>query len=229
VVNMLGEWAEREPGDEPTPAEVLDLLHRSVITLASFAGLAAESMTRGEGWRFLDMGRKLERAVHTIHLLNATLVEPAAHEGPVLDAVLEVADSRMTYRRRYLSSLRAEAVLDLVVDDETNPRSLASQLADLVDDVDHLPRSTSSGRSPEQRFALAALGSVRFAEPEKLAVIEDGTRPVLKELLEHVSGWMPVLSDAITQQYLSHLQVSRHLATPEPLRRTGADSTGDGL
>ncbi|MEO2088180.1 MAG: alpha-E domain-containing protein, partial [Gemmataceae bacterium] len=171
----------------------------------------------------------LEREVHNIHLLRTTLVTPAVNEGPVLDAVLEVVDSRMTYRRRYLSSLRAEAVFDLVVEDETNPRSLASQLADLADDVDHLPRSSASGRSSEQRFALAALSSVRMAEPEKLAAVDGEGRPALRELLDHVGGWLPILSDAITQQYLSHLQVTRHLATPDPNRKGAADTTGDGL
>jgi len=231
VVNTLSEQTGEAcvgAGEcRPTPAAVLDLLNRTVITLASFGGLASESMTRGEGWRFLDMGRKLERSLHMIGLLRATLVHPAAHEAPVLDAVLEVVDSGMTYRRRYLSSLRAEAVLDLIVEDETNPRSLATQLAALVDDVDHLPRA-AGGRSPEQRFALAALGSVRLAEPERLAAVEEGTRPALRDLLTHVSGWLPILSDAITQQYLSHLQTSRHLATPDALRLTGADS-GDRL
>ncbi len=228
VVNTLsalpGELTPDTDDDEPTPADVLDLLNRTVTTLAAFGGLVSESMTRGEGWRFLNMGRKLERAMYLIGLLRATLVTTAEHEGPVLDAVLEVVDSGMTYRRRYLSSLRAEAVLDLVVEDETNPRSLATQLAALVDDVDHLPRPTVSIRSPEQRFALAALGSVRLAEPERLAMVEDGVRPGLRDLLNHVGGWLPILSDAITQQYLSHLQTSRHMATPDPIRRTGADS-----
>jgi len=137
-------------------------------------------------------------------------------------------DSGMTYRRRYMSSLRAEAVLDLVVDDETNPRSLATQLAALVDDVDHLPRPATGGRSPEQRFALAALGSVRLAEPERLAAVDEGARPALRDLLAHVGGWLPILSDAITQQYLCHLQTSQHMATPDAARRTGADS-GDRL
>ena len=235
VVNTLSELTDGvmlEPtaaeDDGPTAADVLDLLNRTVITLAAFGGLASESMTRGEGWRFLDMGRKLERSLHTIALLRATVVYPAANEAPVLDALLEVADSGMTYRRRYLSSLRAEAVLDLVVEDETNPRSLATQLAALVDDVDHLPRPAAAGRAPEQRFALAALGSVRLAEPERLAAVEDGVRPALRDLLSHVAGWLPILSDAITQQYLSHLQTSRHLATPDALRLTGAES-GDRL
>lgn len=230
VVNMLGELPE-EPtasADGATAGDVLDLLNRTVITLAAFGGLATESMTRGEGWRFLDMGRKLERSLHIIRLIRASLVSPAAHEGPVLDAVLEVLDSGMTYRRRYQSSLRAEAVLDLVVEDESNPRSLASQLASLVDDVDHLPRPLAGSRAPEQRFALAALASVRLAEPDRLAAVEEGARPALRDLLAHVDGWLPILSDAITQQYLSHLQTSRHLATPNEIRLTGAES-GDRL
>lgn len=230
VVNSLSELTRPlNPEDAPTPAAVLDILNRTVMTLAAFGGLATESMTRGEGWRFLDLGRKLERSLNTIGLIRATLVTVSPQEGPVLDAVLEVADSGMTYRRRYMSSLRAEAVLDLLVDDETNPRSLASQLAALVEDVDHLPRAPgSAGRAPEQRFALAALGSVRMAEPERLAAVEEGTRPALKVLLDHVAGWLPILSDALTQQYLSHLQTSRHLARPDLALLTAADS-GDRL
>jgi uncharacterized circularly permuted ATP-grasp superfamily protein/uncharacterized alpha-E superfamily protein len=215
--------------DGPTPADVLDLLNRTVITLAAFGGLAVESMTRGEGWRFLDLGRRLERSLHMIALLNGSVTYPAAQEGPVLDAILEVADSGMTYRRRYLGSLRAEAVLDLLVFDESNPRSLAAQLAALEDDVNHLPRpQRGAGRSPEQRFALGALSSVRMAEPEKMAAVADGVRPELKTVLDHVAGWLPILSDAITLQYLTHLQPSRHLAAPDPIRRTAADS-GDRL
>ncbi|MDB5309043.1 MAG: hypothetical protein JWO38_3245 [Gemmataceae bacterium] len=231
VLNGLGDFPDDPAAvygeDGPTAADVLDLLNRTVITLAAFGGLAVDSMTRAAGWRFLDMGRKLERALHTLAMLKGTLVRPARQEGPVLDAVLEVADSGMTYRRRYLSSLRAEAVLDLLVADETNPRSLASQLAALADDVDHLPRpARGAGRAPEQRLALHALSVVRLAEAEKLAVVADGARPALAELLDHVGALLTALSDAITQQYLTHLQTSRHLATTDPDRRTAADSGG---
>jgi uncharacterized circularly permuted ATP-grasp superfamily protein/uncharacterized alpha-E superfamily protein len=217
--------------DGPTPADLLGLLNRTVLTLSAFGGLAAESMTRAEGWRFLDLGRRLERALHMAALLKGTLVAPAEQEGPVLDAVLEVADSGMTYRRRYLGSLRAEAVLDLLVFDETNPRSLAAQLVALDDDLNHLPRPARGAvRSAEQRLALAALSAVRLAEPEPLtAVAGDGVRPALRELLDRVGGWLPELSDAITQQYLSHLQTTRHLAAPEPDRAGGAASGRDRL
>jgi len=75
----------------------------------------------------------------------------------VLDAVLEVADSGMTYRRRYMGTLRAEACSTCSCS-TNDPRSLASQLAALEDDVNHLPRpNTRAGRSPEQRHTLAHL------------------------------------------------------------------------
>jgi hypothetical protein len=127
-------------------------------------------MTRGQGWRFLDMGRKLERSLHTIALVRLTLGTAQGAEGPLLEALLEIADSSMTYRRRYLGSLRTAAVLDLLLADETNPRSLAFQMAALADDVEHLPRETEHpGRGPEQRLMLSALTSLRLADVERLA------------------------------------------------------------
>jgi uncharacterized alpha-E superfamily protein len=202
-------------GDHRTLSTELDLLDGTVLTLAAFGGLAMESVTRGEGWRFLDMGRKLERAMHTIGLLRCTLASPAHPEGPVLEGVLEIADSAMTYRRRYQGGVQAAAVLDLLLADETNPRSLAYQLAALADDVEHLPRDADRpGRSPEQRLMLSSLTTLRLADIAQLAGFDEcGGRPALDELLGRLASALPALSDAITQTYLSHLQTSRHLGT----------------
>jgi uncharacterized circularly permuted ATP-grasp superfamily protein/uncharacterized alpha-E superfamily protein len=198
-------------GDHRTLSAELDLLDGTVLTLAAFGGLAVESVTRGEGWRFLDMGRKLERALHTINLLRCTLASPWNPEGPVLEAILEIADSAMTYRRRYQEGVQAAAVLDLLLADEANPRSLAYQLVALTDDVDHLPREASRpGRSAEQRLMLSSLTALRLADVQQLAGLDEcGGRPALDELLGRLASALPALSDAITQTYLSHLQPSR--------------------
>lgn len=215
VLNGLGDFPQDEDvygEDGATPADVLDLLNRTIIPLAAFGGLAAESMTRGAGWRFLDMGRKIERSLQITALLKGTMIRPCEQEGPVLDAVLEISDSGMTYRRRYLSSLRAEAVLDLLVLDDTNPRSLVSQLLALEDDVNHLPRPVQRvGRGPEQRLALTALNDVRLAEADPLALVQEGARPNLIALIDRITTLLPNLSETITQQYLTLLQPSRHL------------------
>jgi uncharacterized circularly permuted ATP-grasp superfamily protein/uncharacterized alpha-E superfamily protein len=199
-----------------TLSDELDLLDRVVITLAAFGGLTVESMTRSAGWRFLDMGRKLERALHTITLLRSTLSTVTKNEGPLLEAVLQVADSSMTYRRRYQGSVQAAAVLDLLLADETNPRSLVFQIAALAEDVEFLPRESSSQprRSPEQRLMLSSLTELRLAEADQLAEAdESGERPRLQELLDRLSQNLPALSDALTHAYLSHLQTSRHLSS----------------
>jgi len=215
-----GEAVEERNGktDRRTLSDVLDLLNDSVATLAAFGGLAMESMTRSEGWRFLDMGRKLERSMHMINLLRSTLVYAPASEGPLLEALLEIADSSMTYRRRYLGSLQSAAVLDLLLADETNPRSLAFQLVALADDVDHLPRDRHRpGRTSEQRITLASLTALRLADFHQLAhQNEAGTRPALDDLLSKLATDLPALSDSITLRYLSHLQASRHLAASSP-------------
>src|SRR5207253_10190761 len=121
-------WNGSPDQELTTLSDLLDILNRSVITLAAFGGLAMESMTRGHGWRFLDMGRKVERSLHMMGLIRATLATVCANEGPLLEALLEIADSSMTFRRRYLSTLQAAPVLDLLLADESNPRSLAYQL-----------------------------------------------------------------------------------------------------
>ena len=110
-------------------------------------------MTRGQGWRFLDMGRRLERSLHTHRPAPEHARHVGRHEGPLLEALLEIADSSMTYRRRYMSSLQTAPVLDLLLADEANPRSLAFQLAALAESIDQpaprrrraRPRAPSSG------------------------------------------------------------------------------------
>ena len=136
---------------------MLDLLDGTVLTLAAFGGLAMESMTRGQGWRFLDMGRKLERSLHTIGLLRCTLacaVEPA--RGRCWRPLLEIADSSMTYRRRYQGGCSRRRSSTCCWPTRPTRARWPFRLAALADDVEHLPRDPAHpGRSPEQRLMLA--------------------------------------------------------------------------
>src|SRR5262249_36423454 len=77
------------------PAEALERLDELVVRLSALEGLVTEGMTRGEGWRFLDMGRRVERGIQLVDLLGATLVERAAVEAPLLEALLEFGDALM--------------------------------------------------------------------------------------------------------------------------------------
>ncbi len=194
-------------------------LDRLLMTLAGLSGLSMDGMTRGQGWRFLDMGRRLERATNLVTLLKKTLAAPVPvlpeREAPLLEALLEVADSGITYRRRYLASLQAAPVVDLLAMDETNPRSIAFQLVALGDHLTQLPREPgrNTGRSVEDRLVLASLSRLRLADVENICVPQsDGRRPGLEALLAELGRDLPALSEALSGSYLNHATISRQLA-----------------
>jgi uncharacterized alpha-E superfamily protein len=191
-----------------------EVLDQTVVNLSAFGGLVGDSMTRGQGWRFLDMGRRLERALQISVMIRSTLVSSSGPEVPLLEAILEIADSAMTYRRRYMSHVETAPVLDLLLADETNPRSLAYQLAKLAESVDHLPRSEfAPGRSEAQRIILGALTRLRIAEVGRLArTDQSGYRPELEDLLSRIDNELPILSDALSRHYFTHLQPPRQFA-----------------
>jgi uncharacterized circularly permuted ATP-grasp superfamily protein/uncharacterized alpha-E superfamily protein len=201
-------------------ADVLAMLNQMVLHLAAFSGLGMESMTRGPGWRFLDIGRRIERALHTMRLLRGTLAYVTPNVNPMLEALLEIADSSMTYRSRYLNTLQLAPMLDLVLTDETNPRSVAFQLVALADHVNHLPRDQSEPvRSAEQRIILAGLTSLQLAEIDQLCEAErDGSRKQLDRFLARLAMQLRQLSESLTHTYLVHAGPSRQLGNIEPGR-----------
>jgi uncharacterized alpha-E superfamily protein len=208
-----------DPTGSPPLGDLLALLDEMITSLAAFGGTVAESMTRGRGWRFLDMGRRLERSINTVSLLRHTLTVAHVNEGPLLEALLEVAESSMTYRRRYLAGMQAAPVVDLLLADESNPRSLAFQLVALAEHVDNLPRERPGAvRSTDQRIVLRALTALRLADAHELAVPgEDGVRRQFDRLLSDLDSDFPGLGDSITRSYFTHVTPSRQLAQSIPL------------
>ena len=123
---------------------ILVHLNRMVTDLAAFSGMEMENMTRGHGWRFLDVGRRLERAMNATSLVRQAL-SAGLSDNAVLEPLLEVADSLMTYRRRYFARPQLSPVLDLLLLDDTNTRAVAFQLAAVSEHMSKpAPRPQSS-------------------------------------------------------------------------------------
>jgi len=183
----------------------LRLLDDGLRVLAAFHGLTHENMTRNYGWSFLDMGRRLSRAGNLGELLLGIFGKagPADEETGSLLFVLELADSFITYRSRYRLAPMLPLVLDLLLIDEANPRSIAFQLAALTRHIDSLPQSgEGSARIEEQRMALSLLTEVRLADLDSLDRAEaDGSRKNLRALLSRQTAALPELSDTIGRRY----------------------------
>ena len=193
--------------------ELDELLDELVVNLSALDGLIGESMTRTSAWRFLDLGRRLERSLHVVSLVQSIPSSSVRDEARILEAILEVADSIMTYRSRYLAAISRAAALDLLLTDETNPRSLAYQLVTIADHVAHLPRDESKPLGfPEERIALSLLHQLRMLEVEDLSSGSSGKRSKLERFLQQVVDQLPKLSDLISHRYLIHAGVARQMS-----------------
>jgi uncharacterized alpha-E superfamily protein len=136
--------------------------------LAGFSGLVHENMYRFAGWRFLEIGRRLERGLQ-IAGITRWLTRPEAPEG-ALDMLLEIGDSVMTHRRRYNVAAGADSYLDLLVLDPLNPRSVLFQVAELKQQIDRLPGGVVDGQlSAAAKAVLELHTQLRVAAPEELS------------------------------------------------------------
>lgn len=190
------------------PAQLLRQLDEVVLLQSAIYGLNNETMSRTQTLRLLDLGQHLERALQTCALLELVFVHRRAGAG-VLEALLKMADTVMTYRRRYRSELHPLAVIDLLLLDTTTPRSVGYQCARISRQCNALPSlNPSTGLTAEQRIALEITSLLQLAEPQSL-LADDGAggeigSAALAELLQALQKQLRRLSDSITLSYFNH-------------------------
>ncbi len=186
-------------------ADALALLNSVIVDLSAFSGMEMENMTRGLGWRFLDLGRRLERASQIVQLFRAGLSRDVK-TASVLEPVLEISDSLMTYRRRYLASVQLPSVLELLLLDEGNPRSLAFQLKALREHAAHMPREANALTETNVQKRIAGLSALlRNADVAALAQpAASGAREALDSLLADCQVELGMVSNQLTHHYFSH-------------------------
>ena len=193
---------------EPDFAELLDFLNRLVMSLAALSGFALDDMTRDEGWRFLMIGRRIERLQFLSSSLAAFLRGTAAFDQAGLDWLLELGNSSITYRSRYLAVAQLIPVLDLLLLDEQNPHAVLFQLKLVTRTLKRLnddfcvPRELALPRLVERlaHFDLGCLENSLFGETSVRAAVE-GLADLLQEIAE-VSGQV---SDRLALRHFAHV------------------------
>jgi uncharacterized circularly permuted ATP-grasp superfamily protein/uncharacterized alpha-E superfamily protein len=184
--------------DAPLPAGssesiMLDRVERALRIIASFSGLAQENMTRLAGWRFLELGRRIERAILTCRFVRE-LAGPTAPDG-ALDVLLELCDSQMTYRQRYVMLAARAPVIDLVMLDPNNPRSVIYQLERIEAHLAALPKHVADGRlSPPQQIAASIATGLRTAAAARID----------PDLILGSENALMKLSETIDSSHLAH-------------------------
>ncbi len=198
-------------------------LDRLVSSLLAFAGLCQESMSRELGWTFLDIGRRIERALILSDFIRRSLEkhqEPAV-ENMMMESVLQTTENIITYRRRYRSYIARDTVIDLLLLDDRNPRTLIFQLDRIQAHIADLPRERKDYRvRPEERLALEATTRLRLSDTAHLCQRDTATDryPHLVDLLDGIRGLMEQVSETISHAYFVHTPKLHQLTgrKPEP-------------
>lgn len=216
---VIADLAALVPDDPHAPPRPLrEILDQTSILLAAFNGLANENMTRGAGWRFLDMGKRIERA-RLLTEAAALFCSPQAGADE-LALFLELFDSLITYRNRYYFAAELGPVIDLLILDESNPRSVAFQVLQLEDHLEKIPHDQSQAyRGDGERHILKLLTDLRLAEGPLLAQDPGtGDQPPLADFLAAILTELDAVSQSVHRRYLAKI---------EELQRLQASTWGD--
>ncbi len=207
LISQLRESVQMERG---TPfLEYPVILTACLELLSAFSGMERENINRGMGWLFMSTGRRLERAIYLTRQLREITTPLAAQDWPLLECLIDVADSSMTYRTRYYTTLQPLAVLDVLMADETNPRSLDFQLSHLADLYQKLPRHLRD----DLQAMREALTLLRSFDLRKLsyplpgaAAGEEGSDGLsrLERFLRELERLLPSWSNNLSSRYFSH-------------------------
>ncbi|MCD8534088.1 MAG: alpha-E domain-containing protein [Verrucomicrobia bacterium] len=203
-IDTLKSFFSSKPGEADFSVIYENLLNFLEV-LSGFAGMVAENITRGPDWYFLDLGRRTERAMGLLELLSSCLVIEKSFEGSILKQILDFADSTITYRQRYLNELSPFLVMDLVIKDLTNPRSLAFQAETIQRHIQSLPHRVPF-ESPHRidELALSFSSQLNLASLESFLITdEEGCRSELNAFLSHLVQCLLDFSEALSKQYFS--------------------------
>lgn len=195
----------------PEPHRALSLagpVEDAIRHLAAFAGASHENMTRNYAWRFLELGRRIQRAMHVTAMFRALVTQAEDNEAAALLALLHLCDSFFAYRSRYLTTPEATPAIDLLILDESNPRSLAFQVAAMDAVLDALPKLTPY-RNPEHRLTLRLLTELRTSDAAVLGETDgEGRRAALDALLAHAEESLDRVADLVAKAYFAHAELA---------------------
>jgi uncharacterized alpha-E superfamily protein len=192
---------------EPTPQSLeasLAILDRIIPACTALAGYALDDMTRDDAWRFLVIGRDLERMAFLSSAAMQVLGLPDEDSDTVLGALLEIGNVSMTYRARYQRHPELIPVLDLLVLDESNPHSVCFQLAALYNHLNQIWAQLAFRPVNDPASLLLALREFDLVELEGPHIPQDKPGEPLAALLAACERCVYGLSDELTQRFFIH-------------------------
>ena len=189
---------------ETARSDARETLDSLLLSLAALAGFALDDMTQDDGWRFMMIGRRLERLQFLADLISRRLKIAQTPLRQELEWLLEIGDSSITYRTRYRAPPVWDTTIDLLVYDEKNPRALAFQwraINTLLIEV-----AESLGGRPQDTLydAVSSLVELKYAHLGDERDILQSSRRALAHRLDNIELAAGQLSEQLTSLHFSH-------------------------
>jgi uncharacterized alpha-E superfamily protein len=194
--------------------EMLHTLDDLITSIVAFIGLNRESISREQGWIMLDLGRKIEQSLLLITMLKATMANKHNEEIEynLQQSVLMSNESLVNYRYKYRMPIQNSLVLDLMIFDPNNPRSLIYQVDRLKAYLQNLPKSqTGYAMTEYERLILEADNLLKIVDKNELATagIGDSKYKKLDDFLSRMYGLLSAIPGVISKTYFKHEMTSK--------------------
>lgn len=199
-------FGEHKLPESKDAAALLPYMQRIISDAAAFEGLISEGMTRGHGYRFLEIGRRIERGILTLKLIKNMLKDKTENEQQLLTSMLEVTDGSLTYYRRYGVKLHSAPITDLLMCDESNPHSVAYQAALIEKTVNELPQATDViFFTPLDKEILKLTSELRLVDIYNLVKELDGKRQMLADYCDTRIKEFENIEEMLSREYFNHI------------------------
>jgi len=216
--SMEDEWAEA--AGHSSHHKMVDSMDSFITSMVAFIGLNRESMAREKGWLMLDTGRKIEQSLMLINMLKTMLVIKYDDqvEYNLQESVLLINECLVNYRYKYRAPIQLSLILDLLLLDPTNPRSLVHQLDRLKAYMSRLPKTqTGHALSEHERLILEAYTLLQLSDKDHLSILNKGANAYLnlENFLDRIYNLLSAIPDVISKTYFKHAQPQKQLFTAE--------------
>lgn len=213
---MEEQWQVAALSSQHGHLKKLNALNDLITSIVAFMGLNRESLSREQGWAMLDTGRKLEQSQLMVSLLRSMLVNKQEQqiEYFLQECVLVSSESLVNYRYKYRAHIQLPLVVDLMLLDPTNPRSLIYQVEKLKTYLARLPKDNTDHSLPEhEKLIWEAYSLLKLTDKDQLVVLDQGSVSYLQldTFLSKMYDLLCGITNAISKTYFKHAQAQKQL------------------
>jgi len=187
--------------------QMIHNLDNLITSVVAFIGLNRESISREQGWIMLDVGRKIEQSLLVITMLRTNLVKKYSEqvEYNLQQSVLMSNEGLVNYRYKYRRPLQNLLVIDLLVFDPNNPRSVTYQVVRLKSYLQNLPKNNGGKSLTEyERLILEADTLLKLANKTELAVSDEEGYTNLETFLSRIYQILSAIPGVISKAFFKH-------------------------